>query len=67
MTNTVIFNNDTRLGDSQPPSVHDAIVWCQEEFGPNGFDIENQFPSWRWAFKFERAEDATHFALKWLH
>lgn len=65
MTNTVILNPETRLGDAQPITVHDAILWCQNEFGHDGFEIESQFPSWRWAFKFDKPEHATHFALRW--
>jgi len=46
-------------------SVHDAIQWCQEQFGFENFTIDNQFPSWNWSFKFQKPEHATHFALRW--
>lgn len=67
MTNTVIFNSTTRLGDSNPVSVHDAILWCDQELGHDSYTLDNQFPSWRWSFTFSNPEDATHFALRWLH
>lgn len=66
MTNTVILNSETRLGESNPVSVHDAILWCDQEFGKDAYTIESQFPSWRWAFIFDKSEHATHFALKWV-
>jgi hypothetical protein len=66
MTHTVILNPTTRLGDPNPASVHDAILWCDQEFGHDSYDIESQFPSWQWVFKFNNPQDATHFALKWI-
>ena len=59
------FNPETRLGEKDNSPLHDAIQWCQEEFGMNSFEIENQFPSWRWKFTFHEPEHATHFALRW--
>lgn len=67
MTNTVIFNPNTRLGQEPSLSVYDAILWCDKELGHNSYTLDNQFPSWRWEFKFNNPEDATHFALRWLH
>lgn len=74
MTNTdtynykIIFNPETRLGDStsKADSVHDAIMWCDREFGHGQWDMSNQFPSWRWEFSFSQPEHATHFALRWI-
>lgn len=58
MTNTVIING-------QRVSAFDAIVWAQEEFGFESFELENQFPTWDWQFKFKDPKQATHFALRW--
>lgn len=57
---TVIFENS-----ADNDSVYDAIQWCDKEFGRLSYRLENQFPSWRWAFKFKESTQATHFALKW--
>ena len=65
MDYTIDFNPNTKLGDLNDSPIYDAIQWCQEEFGINGFEIENQFPSWRWKFTFHKPEHATHFALRW--
>lgn len=46
-------------------NIYDAILWCQEEFGHNGFTLQNQFPSKNWEFIFTNPQHATHFALKW--
>lgn len=46
-------------------SIFDAITWCQLQFGTTAFQVENQFPSWNWIFKFSDPHQATHFALKW--
>ena len=66
MDHTIIFNSEVELGSQPTKSVYDAIVWCDQEVGFGNYSIDNQFPSWRWAFKFKQAEDATHFALRWL-
>jgi hypothetical protein len=63
---TVIFNPETMLGDANPNSVHDAVMWCDQEFGRDNYNLDNQFPSWRWKFTFNESKHATHFALKWL-
>jgi hypothetical protein len=54
--NSVTFANN---------NVHDAILWCQSEFGHNAFSVKNQFPSWYWTFEFQDPLQATYFALKW--
>jgi hypothetical protein len=59
MDNTVIV-------DANRTSCFDAVNWCTDQFGPDMFDINNQFPSWNWAFTFKRPQDATVFALKWV-
>ena len=59
MTNTVII-------DGQRVSAFDAIVWAQEEFGMDSFELKNQFPLWHWRFEFKDPKQATYFALKWL-
>lgn len=51
--------------DGSKTSVYDATLWCQEHFGHNGFDLDNMFPNWDWKFRFNRSEDAMHFALRW--
>ena len=65
-THTVVFNPETKLGNANPDSVHQAVLWCDKEIGRGNYDIDNQFPSWRWVFKFKESKHATYFALKWL-
>ena len=65
MDYTIDFNPETRLGDKNSSPVYDAILWCDQEIGRGKYDVENQFPSWRWRFTFHNPEHATHFALKW--
>ena len=55
---TVIFDSNTK-------SVFEAIRWCDDNFGNNAYTIDNQFPHWRWLFRFQDSEQAVHFALKW--
>ena len=61
-----VYNNSMTTVIFKKDNVHDAIVWCQRQFGPGSFDIDNQFPSWNWQFRFHDARNATHFALQWL-
>lgn len=46
-------------------NIFDAILWCDKNVGRNKYNIDNQFPSWRWQFRFNDIKDATLFALKW--
>lgn len=62
---SVILNPNTKLGEGSASDVHNAVMWCDQEFGRDNYDISNQFPSWRWEFKFKNPQDATHFALRW--
>ena len=58
MDNTVIVN-------ANRTSCFDAVNWCTEQFGPDKFDLNNQFPSRNWAFTFKNSEDAVMFTLRW--
>lgn len=62
MTYTVVLTPNNK----NTQSVHDAIMWCDRHFGADQYSIENQFPSWNWKFIFHNAQQATHFALKWI-
>ena len=65
MDYTIDFNPNTKLGENNSDSVFDAVMWCDQEFGRSSYELDNQFPSWRWKFTFHKPEHATHFALKW--
>lgn len=45
---------------------YDAIIWASEQFGTSGYAVQNTFPADRYIFTFERPEQASMFALKWL-
>lgn len=62
---SVILNSNTKLGEGFANDVHGAVMWCDANIGRGQYDINNQFPSWRWEFTFQRKEDAVHFALLW--
>jgi hypothetical protein len=62
---SVILNSNTKLGEGSATDVHDAVMWCDTNIGRDQYDISNQFPSWRWEFKFQQQQDAVHFALLW--
>lgn len=51
--------------DGNKTDVMNAVLWCQDQFGFNGFEMDNLFPSWDWRFKFKKSQDAVLFALKW--
>ena len=51
--------------NSEKISVDDALRWCWKNFGKHAFDVNYQFPSTGWTFKFNNPEHATLFALKW--
>lgn len=65
MDYTIDFNPETKLGDNNSDSVYEAVLWCDREFGNSSYELDNQFPSWRWKFTFHNPEHATHFALRW--
>lgn len=44
----------------------DAIVWASQHFGPSSYQVQNTFPADLYEFKFERAEQASLFALRWM-
>lgn len=45
---------------------YDAILWASQHFGNGGYQIQNTFPSNMYEFRFERPEQASLFALKWM-
>jgi hypothetical protein len=45
---------------------HDAILWASETFGPAGYTLQHAFPGNMYEFKFERADQASLFALRWM-
>lgn len=55
--------NITVNGDNT--SSYDAIVWASKHFG-NTFKVKHQFPGKNWLFEFEKPEQASLFALKWV-
>lgn len=43
-----------------------AILWANQKFGPSGYIIQHTFPGKMYEFTFEREDQATLFALKWI-
>ncbi len=51
--------------DGNRVSTYEAILWAGRHFG-QAFNVEHEFPGWNWRFKFDKPEQATLFALKWV-
>ena len=51
--------------DGNRVSTYDAVMWASKNFGQT-FNVQHEFPGWNWRFKFDKPEQATLFALKWL-
>jgi hypothetical protein len=51
--------------DGQKVSTYDAIMWASKNFGQT-FHVQSEFPGWQWHFKFDKPEQASLFALKWI-
>jgi hypothetical protein len=45
---------------------YNAILWASETFGPAGYILQHTFPGNMYEFKFERADQASLFALRWM-
>ena len=45
--------------------VVEIIEWCDNHVGLKRWDWVSQFPSYRYTFTFDTAEQATHFRLRW--
>ena len=45
---------------------YEAILWASETFGPAGYILQHTFPGNMYEFKFERADQASLFALRWM-
>ena len=45
---------------------YEAIVWASETFGSGGYTLQHTFPANMYEFKFERLDQASLFALKWM-
>lgn len=45
---------------------HDAILWASEHFGDAGYIVHNTFPDNKYEFRFQYADQASLFALKWM-
>jgi hypothetical protein len=43
---------------------YDAIVWAKDHF--QHFEVQHMMPSNKYEFRFDRAEQATLFALRWM-
>ena len=55
--NTILVHNSR---------AYEAIVWASEHFGNGGYQIQHTFPGNMYEFKFERSEQASLFALRWM-
>ena len=45
---------------------YEAILWASETFGSGGYTLQHTFPANMYEFKFERSEQASLFALRWM-
>lgn len=45
---------------------YEAIIWASTNFGSGGYQVQHTFPGNMYEFKFERPEQASLFALKWM-
>lgn len=45
---------------------YDAIVWASKHFGDGNYIVYHTFPADMYEFGFERTEQASMFALKWM-
>lgn len=45
---------------------YDAIVWASDHFGPGGYRVQHTFPGSMYEFRFNKPEQASMFALKWM-
>lgn len=45
---------------------YDAILWASETFGLGGYTLQHAFPANVYEFKFERSDQASLFALRWM-
>ena len=44
---------------------HDAIVWAKDQ-GFKHFEVQHMIPHNKYEFRFDKPEQATQFALKWM-
>jgi hypothetical protein len=49
--------------DCKNKNLDDIIPWLYANV--KDFDYRSQFPSYRWVFTFDSAEDLTLFQLRW--
>ena len=45
---------------------YEAILWASNQFGTGGYTLQHTFPADMYEFKFERPEQASLFALRWM-
>lgn len=45
---------------------YNAILWASKHFGNSGYQIQHTFPGNMYEFSFERSDQASLFALKWI-
>ena len=44
---------------------HDAIIWAKTQ-GFKYFEVQHMMPSNKYEFRFDHADQATLFALRWI-
>jgi hypothetical protein len=45
---------------------YEAILWASNQFGTGGYTLQHTFPADMYEFKFEKPEQASLFALRWI-
>lgn len=55
--NTILVHNS---------QAYEAILWASNQFGTGGYTLQHTFPADMYEFKFERSDQASLFALRWM-
>lgn len=45
---------------------YNAILWASKHFGDGGYIVQHTFPADMYEFRFERSDQASLFALRWM-